>query len=121
MTIDKDPEKEEKALDALIADVLWKELADSDLKDASDALTVDDLRALESMKPGLIERVRQLADAGSADAPIPLPAAPALPIDLATALHRGQEESELTEKARQEMERKRRDLDARAPPRPEEP
>ena len=111
MNIENDAEQEEMALEALIAAALWDDPAEAGLLDESAALTPEDLRVLEASAPGRVARVRQLAaeEAARSSTPPPPPSFPMF--NLATAMNRGKQDSDLSEKAKQEMEERRRALD----------
>jgi hypothetical protein len=114
MSSGSDQEREDRALDALIVAAsrpdLWPQApARPPAPDAG--LTKEDRRALDALGPDLAARV---AAGQWAPRARPRPARPrrrGRP-RLTGALHRAEEDAGLTEEARQEMERKVRELEA---------
>jgi hypothetical protein len=115
MSSNDDAEREDQALDALIVIALRQDrdgVPPPDLAGPEPALSPEDQAALDQLGPDLVRRLVRRVRQGRAAGPgkeagkkdrRPKP-------HLAGSLHRG-DEAELTEQARQEMERKVRELD----------
>jgi hypothetical protein len=112
MSTPDEQHREEQALDALIVLALRPDLAGDpppDLGGPGPALTEEDRRALAALGPDLAALI-----AAGVWEPRPTRKrrkAPRRGRELTGSLHRAQEEGELTEEARAEMERKVRELD----------
>jgi hypothetical protein len=113
--MNKDQDREQKALDALIAAALRQDPCAEDdfrkLKAAAQSLTPEDRQALDTFDAALVARIlagtwRPRSAAGEKTA---VPEHPAEE-ELAGSMHRGDEGGELTDAAREEMEQKLREL-----------
>lgn len=113
-----DQDKEEKALDALMAaafrlggrdEPVTEEEAERLVRNPPE-LSSEDKAAIDSLEPDFVEHL--LKQSGSGE-PAPPGAEPVLDEELEDALaamHRGKEGEELSDEARREIERKRREL-----------
>ena len=102
MNTSHDDNSVERALDALIVGALRADLDDStpSFDVGSPELDAEELRVLETLGPDFISRL--LAGQRRPQASRPLPMSQR---ELATALNRGDDTGEITDKAREEMER----------------
>ncbi len=111
-----DEEREDQALDALIVAAFRQEpCAEDDVKEmlAAEAyLSAEDRQALEALGPDLVAQILGGAwQPGGAPAQTGRESADVAEPELAGSMHRGDEESEITDAAREEMERKLRELE----------
>jgi hypothetical protein len=110
-----DPSREDKALDALIAAAFRQETCEDltleELRRLESALTDEDKAALADLGNDFAERIaaglwtprsKPLGEDAGADSCVE---------ELAGSMHRGDEGGDLTDAAREEMERKLRELD----------
>jgi hypothetical protein len=113
MTNPHDEEREERALDALIVAALRADLGDvpSPPEQGFPELTEEDRRALDALGPDFIKRLLegQIAPTRSVERTRERR-------ERASAMHRGDEDGEVTDRAREEMERKVKDHEARKEP-----
>jgi len=118
MSNDLDPEREDRALDALIVLAFRPELRQDvplpDLTGPAPELPPEYQRALEALEPGLVQRLRRRLEASQPRTSRrgPRSSETGRP-RLTGSLHRGEEEGQLTDQAREEMERKVRELEGR--------
>lgn len=113
MTNPHNEEREERALDALIVAALRVDLGEvpPPPDGGTPELLEDDRRALDALGPNFIKRL--LSGQTSSQRP------PKRNVDrreLATAMNRGDEDGELSEEARKEMEHKVKDHEERKEP-----
>ena len=113
MNADRNHDREEQALDALIVWALRHDLAEDrpepDLEGPQPVLSAEHREALEALGPDLVARIL----AGTWQ-PRQRPSANSRPGKrrLTGSLHRGEDDDEVTDRARREMERKVQDQDA---------
>jgi hypothetical protein len=110
-------EREQQALEALIVAAFRQE--DFEVQDLPDVTTPgpilaeEDRRALDALGPDLVARIVAGTWAPrSRRAPGKHPGARRAEPELAGAMHRGDDEGEITDAAREEMERRVRELEA---------
>jgi hypothetical protein len=121
MIDEKDTSREDQALDALIvAAFLQGTCGAEDLEKQSkrleSALSAEDRKALESLGPDLVRRI--MADEW---APVKQEQESANQEEFRCAMNRGDQDTELTDKAREEMERRIRESESEENEHPENP
>lgn len=109
--------REEQALEALIVSAIRREDCDEEdhpgVAMPDTALDDDDRQALDALGPGLVSKIISGAWRPRSDRPRSARPGASWPgPQLAGSMHRGDDESELTDRAREEIERKIRELGA---------
>ena len=114
MSTDRD--QEDKALDALIAAAYWQDscedVSPDQLRRQQSSLTPEDRAALAALGDDLAARIISGTSKprGECDHPGEVPPGRS-ELELAGSMHRGDDEGELTDAAREEMEERLRELE----------
>jgi hypothetical protein len=113
--VSTDPNREDKALDALIAAAFRQEACEDltleELRRLESALSDEDKAALASLGDDLAERIAAGLWKARSGADDDGAGSESCAEELAGSMNRGDEEGDLTDAAREEMERKLRELE----------